>query len=69
MTNSAIASPCNSVCEIDAASGYCIGCGRTLGEITEWGYANPARQRTILIGLAGRLAQLGPTEDEARGFS
>ena len=63
-----VESPCNTVCEIDIASSYCIGCGRTLGEIAEWGEANPARQRTILVGLADRLTQLGRTENAARGF-
>lgn len=68
MTKDIIASPCNQLCEIDAASSYCIGCGRTLDEIAEWGRANPERQRKILVGLADRLAQLGLTEGEARSL-
>ena len=63
-----VESPCNSVCEIDTASGYCIGCGRTLGDIAEWGEANPEQQRAILVMLADRLAQLGRTENAARGL-
>ncbi len=31
------ASPCISVCRIDAASGWCEGCLRTLDEIARWG--------------------------------
>ena len=32
----AVASPCNSVCRMDAASGWCEGCLRTLDEIADW---------------------------------
>jgi uncharacterized protein len=51
-------SPCNQVCVIDAPTGYCIGCGRTLDEIAEWGDAIPDRQRTILQILPERIARL-----------
>ena len=51
-------SPCNQVCEIDEPSGYCIGCGRTLAEITAWPDAEPARQRAIIDLLPDRLATL-----------
>jgi uncharacterized protein len=43
---------------IDAPTGYCIGCGRTLDEIAEWGDAIPDRQRTILQILPERIARL-----------
>jgi predicted Fe-S protein YdhL (DUF1289 family) len=33
----AVPSPCISVCRIDAASGWCEGCTRTLDEIARWG--------------------------------
>ena len=32
-----VRSPCVSVCRIDAASGWCEGCQRTLEEIAGWG--------------------------------
>jgi predicted Fe-S protein YdhL (DUF1289 family) len=32
-----VRSPCISVCRIDAASGLCEGCSRTLDEIADWG--------------------------------
>lgn len=31
-----VPSPCISVCCVDAASGWCEGCLRTLGEISAW---------------------------------
>jgi predicted Fe-S protein YdhL (DUF1289 family) len=32
-----VRSPCVSVCRIDAATGWCEGCQRTLDEIAQWG--------------------------------
>ena len=31
-----VPSPCVSVCAIDPAGGYCLGCYRTLDEIAAW---------------------------------
>jgi uncharacterized protein len=31
-----VPSPCISVCRVDADSGWCDGCLRTLGEISAW---------------------------------
>jgi uncharacterized protein len=49
-------SPCNGVCRIDPASGWCLGCRRTLGEIAEWSGASDGRKRAILEALDGRAA-------------
>ena len=35
-TTQDIPSPCIRVCAVSARSGFCIGCGRKLGEISEW---------------------------------
>ncbi|MEW4468077.1 DUF1289 domain-containing protein [Parasphingorhabdus sp. JC815] len=48
-------SPCNNICKIDRISGFCIGCGRSLDEITEWSSAPPARQQKILVQLPERI--------------
>jgi len=32
-----VASPCINVCRMDAASGLCEGCLRTIDEIVAWG--------------------------------
>jgi uncharacterized protein len=29
-------SPCNRICRIDTATGWCIGCLRTIEEIMDW---------------------------------
>ena len=53
-----VPSPCNQTCIIDAATGYCTGCGRTLGEIGAWASASPAQQRAIVQALPARLEWL-----------
>jgi hypothetical protein len=48
-------SPCIDICRLDA-QGLCIGCRRTIGEISEWSRASESRRREILRGLAARPA-------------
>ena len=55
---SPIASPCNRVCSVDARWGWCVGCGRTLDEISEWGAATDVRRLAILDLLPARLSTL-----------
>ncbi len=50
----AVASPCNSVCTIDAVTGYCAGCFRTLAEIAAWSDFSQAQRRGVIAALAGR---------------
>jgi len=52
-TEATVASPCVDICRLDAR-GLCIGCRRTIGEITEWSRAGDARRREILSDLARR---------------
>lgn len=54
----AILSPCIKVCVIDAVSGLCIGCGRTLTEIGSWIRLSDAERRTVMAALPERLAAL-----------
>lgn len=51
-------SPCIHVCTIDPASRLCVGCGRTLDEISRWAVMSAGERRTIMDGLAARLAVL-----------
>jgi len=51
-----IESPCVKVCTMDAASGLCMGCGRTLDEIARWSSLDDAERRKIMCGLPERLA-------------
>jgi uncharacterized protein len=49
--------PCIDVCEIDANSGLCAGCGRSLDEIANWAAMTPERRRAIMAILPARQAQ------------
>ena len=51
-------SPCVKTCRIDDASGYCVGCGRTLDEIAAWGSLADADRRAIMSELSTRLHRL-----------
>lgn len=47
-------SPCISVCRMDAASGLCEGCFRTLDEIAGWGLLPEPGRRAIWQVLTQR---------------
>ncbi|ABR84244.2 MULTISPECIES: DUF1289 domain-containing protein [Pseudomonas aeruginosa group] len=54
----AVASPCRRLCCLDDAD-VCVGCGRSLAEIREWGKADDSRRRQIRTQAARRQAQAG----------
>jgi len=41
---------------MDACSGLCIGCGRTLDEIAAWAEMTPKERRAIMALLPARKA-------------
>lgn len=47
-------SPCNGVCRIDERSGYCLGCRRTIDEITAWSTLSASQRSAVLDALAHR---------------
>ncbi len=51
------ASPCISLCVIDAPTGLCAGCYRTLGEIAAWSDLSCAGRRAVINRLAERRAR------------
>lgn len=52
---------------MDARSGLCLGCARSLEEIAAWAQASPAERRAIVQQLPQRRAQQGwPAQGEAR---
>jgi uncharacterized protein len=54
-----VASPCISVCVMDAASGLCAGCYRTLGEIADWSNLSNEGKRAVIVELAVRRSRHG----------
>jgi len=57
--NAAPPSPCCGVCRMEAASGRCAGCWRTLDEIARWSTADAAWKQALLDEIAGRRAAAG----------
>ena len=51
-----VASPCISVCRMDAVTGLCVGCLRTLDEIALWGALDDDARRDVLEAIAVRRA-------------
>ncbi|HLO62250.1 MAG TPA: DUF1289 domain-containing protein [Azonexus sp.] len=49
-----VSSPCINVCKMDANSGLCVGCFRTLAEITVWSRCDDAARKEILAAVAQR---------------
>jgi predicted Fe-S protein YdhL (DUF1289 family) len=58
----AVASPCIKVCVMDAASGLCLGCWRTLDEIAAWGALDAEGKRAVLAAIGERRARSGRRE-------
>jgi len=49
-----VASPCNNVCRMNASTGLCEGCFRTLDEIAAWSAMSDAEKRAVLVQLPAR---------------
>ena len=56
LPDEAVPSPCNSICTMDQATGYCAGCFRTLDEIAAWSVLDDAERRAVWLALADRRA-------------
>ncbi|ROH91212.1 DUF1289 domain-containing protein [Stagnimonas aquatica] len=57
------ASPCVGVCQLQGR--LCIGCGREIGEIAEWGSASPGRKNQIVAAARQRLAIIQPSTNRS----
>jgi predicted Fe-S protein YdhL (DUF1289 family) len=55
MIDAPVPSPCVDICRLNG-QGLCVGCRRTIEEITEWSRASEARRREILCNIARRDA-------------
>ena len=49
-----VASPCISICTLDATQTYCTGCLRTLHEIAAWSRMSDDDKRAVIDALAAR---------------
>jgi len=53
------ASPCVHICRMDARTGWCAGCLRTMDEITRWSRLSAAEREPIWAALPARQAAAG----------
>jgi predicted Fe-S protein YdhL (DUF1289 family) len=51
--------PCIAVCMIDPKTKLCLGCGRTLPEIAQWGRMSSEERRAVMATLPERMLQAG----------
>ena len=51
-----IETPCVEICTLDARSGLCLGCGRTVDEIARWAAMSVAERTRVMGELPWRLA-------------
>ena len=58
MPTQAIKSPCIKVCAVDASTGLCLGCGRSLKEIGGWVKMGPDARDLVIAELPERIARL-----------
>ena len=55
-----IPSPCISVCQLDDATGCCIGCLRSVDEIRDWMIMTAEEKRAVLDRIETRRADAAP---------
>lgn len=60
-----IETPCVKICTIDARSGLCLGCGRTIDEIARWSAFSPAERARVMAELPARIAARQPADARA----
>jgi predicted Fe-S protein YdhL (DUF1289 family) len=53
----ALPSPCISICQIDPHSGQCVGCYRSRKEIASWSSLSHEEQAALLDELRDRRAE------------
>jgi len=49
-----VKSPCTSICAIDPKIGLCVGCKRTIKEITNWFNLSNMQKKKILLKIQDR---------------
>ena len=55
-----VPSPCIDVCRMNARTGLCEGCLRTIDEIAAWGALDAAGKRAVLARIAERREEPSP---------
>ena len=53
-----VESPCIALCSIHPTERICIGCLRSIDEITQWGRMTPEARREVMAELPSRAPRL-----------
>lgn len=61
----AVPSPCISICRMDAGSGLCEGCFRTIDEIVQWSHAGDSQKRAVWVEIKRRMEASSPAANQA----
>ena len=56
LMDDSVASPCVAICQIDSATDLCVGCSRSVGEVTDWSLLTAEEKRGVLAELPERSA-------------
>ena len=57
-----IETPCVKICTLDARTGLCLGCGRTIDEIARWATMSASERTRVMGELPARLAACNAAE-------
>lgn len=57
-----VVTPCVKVCIVDGPSGLCLGCFRTLPEISGWAALDEAERARIMAELPNRKGRIDPAK-------
>lgn len=55
-----VASPCINVCRMDAGTGLCLGCFRTIEEIAVWSRTSNDQRLKVLLAVERRRSEHDP---------
>ena len=58
MNQPAIETPCIKICVVDPETGFCIGCGRTRGEIGGWLGLSPRSAARVMADFPSASQRL-----------
>ncbi len=61
-----IESPCIKLCVVDPRTRLCLGCHRTIDEITVWSRMEPAARRAVMAELPARAEAARPVRRGGR---
>ncbi|PCE25886.1 DUF1289 domain-containing protein [Paraburkholderia acidicola] len=62
--SASVPSPCIDVCRMNAATGWCEGCLRTIDEIAGWSSFDDTRKHAVWDAIEARHAQLLAAQQE-----